>query len=329
MKRTTKGVVAVGLAAALSLGACKENEPGYGWPLDANQGPGVAGEQYPVDDEPPRPVIEVGRLAAQKVLPPKVRAEVDSVVAITIYGRNGKKDVGSFLSGVAIDGGYLTSAHATLDEHGRPEFTCKDPTITRLRSTGKVATTEVTRMSATLYGESVDASSRDLSLMKGANSAPSAITTTYDKKAVDMEPGDIVYFVNYEPTINDMSRLPDSENQKLRTPAIYAGMVLQDEVGNDSQIAILTGAGRSFGAVPDNSTRHGASGGAIFDSNGRLKALTTSSAEDVTPDHIESAFGVDVKDPTGRDDFQVTYVQPVDQTLVSEMGRELTPVVNC
>lgn len=129
--------------------------------------------------------------------------------------------------------------------------------------------------------------------------------------------GEDVYLVNYQP-INERLRDPFSRNPSLRSPAIYGGLVLgMSRYGGDYVVA--TGY-KSYGAVRDATTRGGASGGPVYNSEGKLIGLSVAGGIGLSVDQIDHRFGLNLADsPGAKGKHQITVVERISRTAIETL----------
>jgi hypothetical protein len=261
-------------------------------------------------------VIRLGGVAVRSELPAEVASQMDSVVKVKVHDL--KKM--SVLSGVLIRDAVLTSAHGFREEDGSDSYT--QCTRGFVETSFDTAAPNPNMSAASITKVNPNSSSptwSDLAVMKGYGpTVPHRARVTPGPE--DRPVGEEVVFVNYEPLADgDTHRSPKAEKPELRTPAIYTGYILSDPTGNDRQITVLTGAGQSYGRIPETHTRPGASGGAIFRMDGTLLGVTTAITVDpVKYEDVEKNFNVDLQGPDPGD-LQYTYVQPVDGQFLADL----------
>lgn len=135
-----------------------------------------------------------------------------------------------------------------------------------------------------------------------------------------LTPGEDLFFVNYEPLANGRSRSPTNNTG----PAVYGGIYEGQTNSNDYDV--VTGL-KSYGRMPDSLSRPGASGGAVFNSEGQIVGLTVqSSVQSATVNYYEKAWGVELNGAAQNRKISDTVVQPVSKLMLKGMISRLRSV---
>lgn len=133
--------------------------------------------------------------------------------------------------------------------------------------------------------------------------------------------GDLVYFVNFQPTADGKTRSPLLAGDVAR-PAVFSGSFV---VIKDGNLVIATGQGQNYGlGVADTLVRKGASGGAVLDAKGRLIGLSVTS-DSLRADQSAASIMRDyhVKLPPGA--YQLAFAQRVSDQLVAQLRASQAP----
>lgn len=182
---------------------------------------------------------------------------------------------------------------------------------------------------AAIYDDTTDVAA--FTLGNTLNGMPQ-INDTLDVATTPPKVGDVVYFVNYEPTGDHKMRSPTADTEAYRQPAIYGGVVMRSTVG-DPTIEVLTGL-KSYGVVPDTNSRPGASGGAVFEVvNGKAEYLGavangTLQGTAATPDDVASIIGTKPMG-TPQGGLGLTGVQLVTPDTITALENQLHIASSC
>lgn len=247
-------------------------------------------------------------------LAPEIARAISSVVA-TQQVLDASTGQGVVASGVIInDYQILTAGHNVEADKG---LSCSQTSVLTggLVSSATASRDAVTHASVR-YGDNQDMAILNVDSSLNFQSLP-------DAKLANRQPkkGEIVYFVNFQPTADGNVRspaIPASSNAQTdySKPAIFTGTVLGSD---DNGLAIATGHGKSFAAgAADTMLRKGASGGAILNAKGELVGLSVSSkslAMDNTAKTIAKKYGLQLPEAQ----YQVAFMQPITKTLVKQL----------
>lgn len=153
-----------------------------------------------------------------------------------------------------------------------------------------------------------------------------------------INPGEVAFSINYMPLKNGALRDPiDQENTKY--PAEYSMMALGTDP--DTGMEVFLERGRSYGALKDTVSRHGASGGPIILADGTEYGLTTGVYENLNTQTEAFDIGqiaANAKDPevgdmlrniTPQEGDGLVLVQPVTQKEVNVLYQEAEQAEPC
>ncbi len=312
----------IGTALALSVAAGCSASPSpeaAQWvePAPAATAAPDSGEQNTVNT----PVIKMGRLALGP-LPPAVANQLSTAISVDTAA--------SYASGVAVQGGFLTAGHVFRKDGNQRREDCANPGVT---FSGSGGTRTVKHASATeiasILEERTDtfgAPSQDMAFMR-THLPYKTHTAKLDAANKDMRPGEKVYAVAYGPTASGTYRAPD-EDAPYNTPAVFSGFVVDDPKGTSEPTVFAFGYGQSYGEVRDTLTRHGFSGGAIFNGDGVVKALISGiTAVNPTIRQVETDYNVSFTGVTSEEDtIQLVSGQPMNQAMMARLRRQIEPV---
>jgi V8-like Glu-specific endopeptidase len=150
--------------------------------------------------------------------------------------------------------------------------------------------------------------------------------------------GEGLYFENFEPTRDKHydQRDPDENHinyehnvQSLGKPAIYGGVVIDHLKNGD--LVVLNGL-KSYGATPANYTIEGASGGPVFNINGKLVGTSVdglySKNGKETVAEIDSELDIHIN-AAQSSELAITVVQPITTKLISKLTNGLKTAPDC
>lgn len=292
------------------------------------------------DVEWPDVVLEsdsVSATALPDTLPPAVTAQLPNVVAFERTD-TGYRDVPGVIqqtlmncSGVRIaPSEYLGAAHCTegisqqgtsiyidvpIDNGGRTF------PVSRLVEQNNNIDVENVRMNTELV---------DIMIAKTeSDDIPNQPPTQFSEPS-QIKPGTPLYAVNYEPTADGRRRTPDRNDLSqediqmgLNNPAILGAVALTPL--HNGRIEALVGL-KSYSHPTETTIRPGASGGPVFDNDGKLVGTTIGEFNDPRFDTIkefESLFNVDIDMPAEAQ-ANVVMIHPTDQSTVTKMRECLT-----
>ncbi len=266
------------------------------------------------------------------VLPKAVEEKVGSVldVGVKIPGT----DPLSAASGVKIVGAHgeenivLTAGHLLVQSADRPskEFTCRDLVLAG-RGDGNDFMVGIDYVKRAQASFNDDDTVPDLTILKMGQSE--SFSQLPSSEISDSAPsiGDSVFFVNYEPTSDKIERDPTSANSNgldspETLPAEYPGEVVG--ISPTGAYVVLTGL-RSYGlGYPDTTTRPGASGGPVYNSEGKIIGLVTRvSTNPVEKEYLEALYRVHLNDASDKTNLSISYVQPVTPNLIASFEQAL------
>ncbi len=138
--------------------------------------------------------------------------------------------------------------------------------------------------------------------------------------------GEPLIAVNDEPTAQGKMRDPiDYHHQsaepdvRYTSPAVYGGVVIAKMA--DGKLLVAEGL-HSYGVVPDDHARPGASGGAEYNEAGQLVGISVDIAVNpVSQQQLASEYGITAINAPKT--IYLTYVQPVTQALLNRLATRL------
>jgi hypothetical protein len=230
---------------------------------------------------------------------------------------------GSMGSGVYVGGGEVLTAGHVLDENR--EFACGDYNVTGRGPDGKGIRRAQIEGETTTY-RSDDHADAYMVPDFGMMHVPTESFADVPAAEIRTEPlkvGEPVYAVNYQPTLDGEDRNPTSASP-LNEPAIFGGIVVLTESTNSQLVHVATGI-MNYGAVEDENTRAGGSGGGWFDTDGKLVGVHSRSGGEDETMIPELAFGVDL--PYAR--VNSSMIQPIRADMLEAARQELSEDAPC
>jgi len=151
---------------------------------------------------------------------------------------------------------------------------------------------------------------------------------------VSLDPGQVLFTANYEPTSEGDIRSPIYDGE-LKDPAVYNMMVL----GKDSttgMIAVLE-RGDSYGTMEENHSRKGASGGAVVDATGKLVATIEAGNDGTRAEGVAFELAMlamnnnnpDLRNIEAKDGDTIEYIQPITQSDVDRIAAKAAQSDEC
>ncbi|HSD55703.1 MAG TPA: trypsin-like peptidase domain-containing protein [Candidatus Saccharimonadales bacterium] len=143
---------------------------------------------------------------------------------------------------------------------------------------------------------------------------------------VSLDPGEVLFTANYEPTAEGNIRSPQNRDE-LQDPAIYNMMVLGEDA-TSGLIAVLE-RGKSYGTMEENRSRKGASGGAVVNPNGELVAtIEAGMHDDATLKEVEFELAMiamhndnpAIRNIEVKKSDSIHYLQPITQSDVDKLA---------
>lgn len=213
-------------------------------------------------------------------------------------------------SGVVIDGDTVLTAGHAVDDDGR--LACSR---TSIDVAGTDAAHTASRHIARL-GNAKHANGQDIAVLKVDPDQQLSELPKLRLAGAKPKKGEIVYFVNYQPTADGRVRSPGTGQNG---PAIFRGVI----VGyNQNGYSIATNIDGHAATTTDSILRKGGSGGAVLNAKGQLVALSVS-IDSVAPERtaksVANSYGVRL--PNGS--YQLTKAQLVDRSTIANLQSSL------
>ncbi len=138
-----------------------------------------------------------------------------------------------------------------------------------------------------------------------------------------LQVGEPVFFINYQPVEEGGADRAPLEQAPYSEPAIYGGIVAD----TDGQLVNVITDLQSYGEIPDDTSRGGASGGPLFDREGSLVGVASQAEEGGLLDP-SLAFGVNLEGYPGQT-VSLTKVQPITEDLLRNTREDLLASPSC
>jgi hypothetical protein len=247
-------------------------------------------------------------------LPKGVARSVQSIVAVQRITSTVAEDNAIVASGVILnDHQVLTAGHTASNSKGA--LSCAG---TRVNAQGFLSSSAASSNPVS-YASALHSGAADMAVLTVEPDENYQSLPAISVASVLPKPGDVVYFINYQPQADGTIRDPLSAG--VGGPVIFSGIV----IGHDAQgLQIATGGGTSYGhGQPETVLRKGASGGAIVNGNGELVGLSVSSqslAANRTPQYIGTNYGITV--PEGK--YQIANAQTVSLQLLTKLQSNMS-----
>ncbi len=301
-----------------------------------------------------RPVIDASVLPDR--LPEDILQLSKNIVRVTIARSDPETGMreqtgGGYGSGVALDHTtVLTAGHVLYSEQHTMIGPVPLPMTRRTvrnpgtEFCGDVNVESTSRQAAgDKYGALTEVRSYSGKYQSSPNKADAAVLKLNGQLPVDigrvsirntpLEPGEPVYFINFQPDSAGKPRTPHEMNLKdeeirggYAKPAIYGGLVMR-KYGSES-VAVATNI-RSYGAVEDITARPGASGGAVFDNQLRLVGIARVTSGLRVAQAIENRHKVNFVKELDDSIVASTIIQVVDDALLSELQAGMATAQHC
>lgn len=256
------------------------------------------------DSEKEKPRIHLDTFPT--VLPNPVQES--SLSAVDIASRN------VLLSGVVIEPGLVLSAgHGWTEKNPSDNCYAGGIYISGRRENGTVTGGKLARV--------FSSQSPDVALIQTILPIDLPAAKIRDNQEITWD--DKLFFVNYQPDEDKKDRNPSKNKDGYGYPAIIGGKAIGKD--KDGLIAVVTT--KSYGEIPDDETRPGASGGPIFDKDGYLIGIHKRS-HSLPRATIEKTYDVALQGASDRGILRVSYIVPTTRTLIENAKQNLIRNMN-
>jgi len=323
-----KAEVRQAIAAATALGALL----GTAAVTEYMRADAIAKQEQAAPEPTPDMTIDLGVLPNQA--PPAVLNRVHDAVSVHILGKYKDKKGELFwgdgsASGVQIAQDlFVTAGHAILEGNNK--------LVPGTQYCGNVSIGEQVSVDGSeFYGASGAVIEKSGSYSSSPKTNTPDVALLYQGKFSNQglppitvplataTPGETLYAVNFEPTASDKARDPDIDyghpnkaELPYANPAIYGGVVLATLA--DGSIVVADGLKKSYGVLPDDHTRRGASGGGEYNRAGQLVGITVAAVDDpVSRKYILDVYRVALKNAPKQ--VRLSIVQPVTRKLLADL----------